>query len=329
MNSLLNTKEKVIKSEKIEETNNAIKKKEKEYKNLNEINNIKKKKKAHHYKFLSEYYRSQLNRVLMNFNPLKHLENIKTLRKENPLINEEFNEKHEAIYARQSVNKLDSISIESQIERCEKEVTCGNVKVYADRGYSGKNTERPEFRRLMSDIAAGDISRVIVYRLDRISRSVLDFAGMIDEFKKHRVDFVSTVEKFDTGTPVGNAMLMLIMIFAQLERETIQLRVTDAYAARSRRGFYMGGRTPYGFRLCETVIDGIHTKMLMPDEATAPVVKKIFDLYAQQQNSLDADAVDTAVFGESSKRFPARGKGDPTRARMSCKALGRRCEPTA
>ena len=196
------------------------------------------------------------------------------------------NEKHEAIYARQSVNKLDSISIESQIERCEKEVTCGNVKVYADRGYSGKNTERPEFRRLMSDIAAGDISRVIVYRLDRISRSVLDFAGMIDEFKKHRVDFVSTVEKFDTGTPVGNAMLMLIMIFAQLERETIQLRVTDAYAARSRRGFYMGGRTPYGFRLCETVIDGIHTKMLMPDEATAPVVKNIFDLYAQQQNSL-------------------------------------------
>ena len=97
MNSLLNTKEKVIKSEKIEETNNAIKKKEKEYKNLNEINNIKKKKKAHHYKFLSEYYRSQLNRVLMNFNPLKHLENIKTLRKENPLINEEFNEKTKII----------------------------------------------------------------------------------------------------------------------------------------------------------------------------------------------------------------------------------------
>ena len=97
MNSLLNTKEKVVKSEKIEETNNAIKKKEKEYKNLNEINNIKKKKKAHHYKFLSEYYRSQLNRVLMNFNPLKHLENIKTLRKENPLINEEFNEKTKII----------------------------------------------------------------------------------------------------------------------------------------------------------------------------------------------------------------------------------------
>ena len=97
MNSLLSTKEKVVKSEKIEETNNAIKKKEKEYKNLNEINNIKKKKKAHHYKFLSEYYRSQLNRVLMNFNPLKHLENIKTLRKENPLINEEFNEKTKII----------------------------------------------------------------------------------------------------------------------------------------------------------------------------------------------------------------------------------------
>ena len=94
MNSLLSTKEKVIKSEKIEEANNSIKKKEKEYKNLNDI---KKKKKAHHYKFLSEYYRTQLNKVLMNFNPIKHLGNIKTLRKENPIINEEFNEKTKII----------------------------------------------------------------------------------------------------------------------------------------------------------------------------------------------------------------------------------------
>ena len=151
----------------------------------------------------------------------------------------------DAIYARQSVDRIDSISVESQVEYCKKEVIGQDIKVYTDKGYSGKNIERPAFQELMKDIERGKVRRVIVYRLDRISRSVLDFANVIDVFQKHRVDFVSTMEKFDTGTPIGKAMLMIVMIFAQLERETIQQRVSDAYASRSKRGFYMGGRVPY------------------------------------------------------------------------------------
>ena len=154
----------------------------------------------------------------------------------------------DAIYTRQSVDRIDSISVESQVEFCKREVVESNYAVYTDKGYSGKNVERPAFQDLMKDIEAGKIGRVIVYRLDRISRSVLDFANVIDVFQKHKVEFVSTMEKFDTGTPIGKAMLMIVMIFAQLERETIQQRVTDAYHSRSKRGFYMGGRIPYGYK---------------------------------------------------------------------------------
>lgn len=191
----------------------------------------------------------------------------------------------DAIYTRQSVDRADSISVESQVELCKREVVSKNIKVYTDKGYSGKNIDRPAFRELLEDIKAGIISRVIVYRLDRISRSVLDFANVIDIFQKYKVDFVSTMEKFDTGTPIGKAMLMIVMIFAQLERETIQQRIIDAYASRSKRGFYMGGCIPFGFKLKDTVIDGVHTKMyeMIPEEAD--IIKTIYTLYSKPQTS--------------------------------------------
>ena len=188
----------------------------------------------------------------------------------------------DAIYARQSVDRIDSISEESQIEFCKKEVTGESYKVYTDKGYSGKNIDRPAFQDLLRDIEAGKVNRVIVYRLDRISRSVLDFANLIEVFQKNRVDFVSTMEKFDTSTPIGKAMLMIVMIFAQLERETIQQRVIDAYSSRSKRGFYMGGRVPFGFELVETTIDGIRTKMYKPIEEEAEVIRLIFSMYSSR-----------------------------------------------
>mgnify|MGYP004464846333 CR=1 FL=1 len=183
---------------------------------------------------------------------------------------------YDAIYTRQSVDRADSISVESQVEFCKKEVVEREFRVYTDKGYSGKNTDRPAFQRLMGDVEAGLIRRVIIYRLDRISRSVLDFANVVDIFQRHHVDFVSTMEKFDTGTPIGKAMLMIVMIFAQLERETIQQRIADAYASRSRRGFFMGGPAPFGFDLKETVIDGVHTKMFVPNPQEAAIVRQIF-----------------------------------------------------
>lgn len=192
---------------------------------------------------------------------------------------------YDAIYVRQSVDRIDSISTTSQVEFCKKEVTGQDFKVYTDKGYSGKNIDRPAFQEMLCDIKAGKINRVIVYRLDRISRSVLDFANLIEVFQKHQVHFVSTMEKFDTGSPIGKAMLMIVMIFAQLERETIQQRVIDAYSSRSKRGFYMGGRVPFGFELKETVIDGIRTKMYEPVEAEAEIVRLIFSLYSKPQTS--------------------------------------------
>ena len=213
------------------------------------------------------------------------------------------NIKYEAIYARQSVNRIDSISIENQIETCKKELTSGEYRVYIDRGFSGKNTDRPDFQRMMRDVAEGAISRVIVYKLDRISRSVLDFAGMIETFRRYRVDFVSSNEKFDTATPVGNAMLMLVMVFAQLERETIRQRVTDSYAARCRRGFFMGGVTPFGYKARGAVIDGINTKMFVPDENESRIVKTVFALYADPANSLG----DVVRYLEENRLFNRNG----------------------
>jgi site-specific DNA recombinase len=101
-----------------------------------------------------------------------------------------------AIYARQSVDRADSISIESQIEFCQYEMRGEQYKVYTDRGYSGKNTDRPAFAEMMNDIENGVIGKVVVYKLDRISRSILDFSNMMEQFGTHKVEFVSTTEKF-------------------------------------------------------------------------------------------------------------------------------------
>lgn len=193
---------------------------------------------------------------------------------------------YDALYGRQSVEKKDSISVESQLEYCRYETHGHPYIEYADRGFSGKNTNRPDFERMMTDIRAGKIKRVIVYKLDRISRSILDFANMMETFQEYNVEFVSSTEKFDTSTPIGRAMLNICIVFAQLERETIQKRVMDAYNARSKRGFYMGGRIPYGYRLKETVIDNIRTSMYEEVPEESEQIKVIYSMYADTSNSL-------------------------------------------
>lgn len=192
----------------------------------------------------------------------------------------------DALYARQSIEKKDSISVESQLEYCRYETRGETCMEYTDRGFSGKDTNRPGFEKMMGDIRSGKIKRVIVYKLDRISRSILDFANMMEVFQKYGVEFVSSTEKFDTSTPIGRAMLNICIVFAQLERETIQKRVTDAYYARCRRGFYMGGRIPYGYRLKETLIDNVRTSMYEEVEEESGQLKLIYSMYAHGDNSL-------------------------------------------
>lgn len=193
-----------------------------------------------------------------------------------------------ALYARQSRDKKDSISIESQFEFCMREVPLKTqVKKYEDRGFSGKNTDRPGFQQMMADIRNGLIKKVVVYRLDRMSRSILDFARIIEEFNRYGVEFISTTEKFDTSTPIGKAMLSIVMVFAQLERETIQQRITDNYYERGKKGMFLGGNVPFGFELQRTKIDGVKTNKLVPTEDIQHVID-MYQKYAHSNYSLGA-----------------------------------------
>ncbi len=210
-----------------------------------------------------------------------------------------------AIYARKSVFREDSISIESQIEMCKYEARGEDCLVYSDNGYSGKNTERPDFKRMINDIETGIISKVIVYKLDRVSRSVLDFSRLMDLFQKYNVDFVSATEHFDTSSPMGRAMLNICIVFAQLERETIQQRVIDAYASRSKRGFYMGGKLPYGYAKQNINVDGIKTSMYVQVPEEAEDIRLIYTLYSKPSATL-GDVLRKLV--EQGKNINQRGK---------------------
>lgn len=183
----------------------------------------------------------------------------------------------DAIYARQSVDKKDSISIEAQIEKCVFE-SAGDYIIFSDKGFSGKNMNRPSFKKMMSLIKKGGINRIIVYRIDRISRSIADFSGFWQILEKNGVDFLSVNERFDTSTPIGRAMLYIIMSFAQLERETIAERVRDNYYARLKRGVWTGGTPPLGFSPKHVLINGKRASVLEAND-DAEIVKKIFSCY--------------------------------------------------
>ncbi|NLU53439.1 MAG: recombinase family protein [Clostridiaceae bacterium] len=190
-----------------------------------------------------------------------------------------------AIYARQSIEKSDSISIETQINLCSS-FAKGEFLVYKDAGYSGSSTDRPDFQRLLSDIEAGKISAVICYRLDRISRSLTDFAKLIEFFEKYKVQFISATEQFDTSSPIGRAMVYIIMVFAQLERETIVERIKDNYFSRAKKGMFLGGRCPFGYKSKQIILDGKKCSVLEIDPDEASILKEIFRRYTEENESL-------------------------------------------
>lgn len=190
-----------------------------------------------------------------------------------------------AIYARQSVEKKDSISIEAQIDHAKREIFSEDYQVYQDAGYSGKNTNRPAFHQMMDDVRSGRIEKVVVYRLDRISRSILDFADFINVLEEHEVSFVSATEKFDTSSPMGRAMLYIIVVFAQLERETIAERVKDNYYARVKKGAWGGGPAAFGFDLVRTTLNGKAVTGYRSNQ-DIHVVSRIFELYSHPHTSL-------------------------------------------
>lgn len=203
--------------------------------------------------------------------------------------------KRAAIYSRKSLFTGKGESIENQIELCRNylaryypDVT--DFSIYEDEGFTGGNTNRPKFRELLKDINAGYIDVLICYRLDRISRSVADFATTYNMLEEHNVAFVSLKEQFDTSTPMGKAMLYISSVFAQLERETIAERVRDNMLMLSKTGRWLGGQEPFGFRSKKvTYIDENYNERslmkLSPIQEELDVVKLIYAKY-NETNSI-------------------------------------------
>ena len=188
----------------------------------------------------------------------------------------------DAIYARQSIDKKGSLSIEGQIELCRK-FTVDDALVFSDKGFSGKNTKRPAFGELMEAVEAGRVKKIVVYRLDRFSRSLADFSQIWELLRKNNVEFLSVNEQFDTSSPMGRAMLNIVMTFAQLERETTAERVRDNYHHRVSLGAWPGGPAPYGYALSKAELDGRKVSSLIADE-NAKTVLHIFEEYVRSKH---------------------------------------------
>lgn len=160
--------------------------------------------------------------------------------------------KRVAIYIRVStVHQVDRDSLPMQrkdlITYCELILGIEDYEIFEDAGYSGKNTVRPAYQEMMKKVRLGEFSHILVWKIDRISRNLLDFAKMYEELKKLGVTFVSKNEQFDTSTAIGEAMLKIILVFAELERNMTSERVSAAMLSRANNGQWNGGRIPYGY----------------------------------------------------------------------------------
>lgn len=150
--------------------------------------------------------------------------------------------------------------------------------IFEDAGYSGKNMDRPKFQEMMSQIRTGVFTHLLVWKIDRISRNLLDFAGMYAELKELGVTFVSKNEQFDTSSAVGEAMLKIILIFAELERNMTSERVTATMISRASNGLWNGGKIPYGYDY-----DPETTTFSINDQECA-VVRLMHDQYEEQRS---------------------------------------------
>jgi len=171
-------------------------------------------------------------------------------------------------------------SAESYIQSQKSEGWSALAERYDDPGYTGANTERPALQKLMADIKKGGINCVVVYKVDRLSRSLLDFTQLLEFFEQNNVTFVSVTQAFNTNTSMGRLTLNILLSFAQFEREIISERTRDKMAASKKRGKWVGGRPPLGYD-----IDKIKRKLVVnPKEAE--IVKEIFDLYLEKRSLL-------------------------------------------
>ena len=188
-----------------------------------------------------------------------------------------------AIYTRKSSEEgLEQSfnSLDAQREACESYIKSqqheGWIKLpvyYDDGGFSGGNTERPALQQLINDIKTEKIDVVVVYKVDRLSRSLADFIRLVDLFDNHNVSFVSVTQQFNTSGSMGRLTLNVLLSFAQFEREVTSERIRDKIAASKQRGMWMGGAIPLGY----DVID----KTLVVNEIEAKIVQHIYNRYLE------------------------------------------------
>ncbi len=188
-----------------------------------------------------------------------------------------------AIYTRKSTEEgldQDFNSLDAQREACAAYITSqGSLgwkllpQHYDDGGISGGHMDRPALLDLLRDIKAGKIDTVVVYKIDRLTRSLADFSKMVEIFDRHEVSFVSVTQQFNTTTSMGRLTLNVLLSFAQFEREVTAERIRDKIAASRKKGMWMGGRVPLGY--------DVVNKQLVVNEAEAAIVRQLFEMYLQ------------------------------------------------
>ena len=198
------------------------------------------------------------------------------------------------IYSRKSKFTGKGESVENQIEICKAYIKSNfdiNVKdediiIKQDEGFSGKDVKRPQFQEMMALVKDKQVKVIVVYKLDRLSRNVLDFCEMYNELELYNTKFASVSEHFDTTTSMGRAMLMITMTFAQLERETIAERIRDNMMELAKTGRWLGGNTPMGFeseKMEKFNINGKKVSLykLSPINDEIEIIKLIYDKYLE------------------------------------------------
>ena len=188
-----------------------------------------------------------------------------------------------AIYTRKSSEEgleQEFNSLQAQREACEAFINSQRhegwvclPQAYDDGGFSGATMDRPGLQQLLADITAGRVDTVVVYKIDRLTRSLADFAKIVEILDQRSASFVSVTQQFNTTTSMGRLTLNVLLSFAQFEREVIGERIRDKIAASKRKGMWMGGVPPLGYRVAD--------RKLVPIDSEAEIVRTIFRRYAE------------------------------------------------
>jgi DNA invertase Pin-like site-specific DNA recombinase len=188
-----------------------------------------------------------------------------------------------AIYARRSEEKETGESIKSQLSICKKYIDLRYDKCivdeYYDDDYSGKNTHRPNFERMMHLIKSGEYNCLAFWKLDRVSRNALDFLTLQKELEKINVNMISVTEGFDPSTVTGKLMMTILISVAEMERKNISIRVSTFMNESAKRGRWLGGNAPFGYTSEKILESGIEVTYLMQNKITINIAKDIFKKY--------------------------------------------------